>query len=43
MRFLAAAEQSGAQQFARGSLPAGAYLVKVQVGEQLTSQKVVVQ
>jgi hypothetical protein len=43
VRSLAAAEQSGPQQFALGSLPAGAYLVKLQVGEQLTSQKVVVQ
>ncbi|MDO7846108.1 T9SS type A sorting domain-containing protein [Hymenobacter sp. M29] len=43
VRSLAGAEQSGPQQFALGSLPAGAYLVKLQVGEQLTSQKVVVQ
>ncbi|MBF9141149.1 T9SS type A sorting domain-containing protein [Hymenobacter properus] len=43
VRSLASAEQSGPQQFALGSLPAGAYLVKLQVGEQLTSQKVVVQ
>jgi hypothetical protein len=28
---------------ALGSLPAGTYLVQLQVGEQLTSQKVVVQ
>lgn len=43
VRSLAAAEQSGAQQFPLGSLPAGAYLVKLQVGDQLTSRKVVVQ
>ena len=43
VRTLAATEQSGAQQFPLGSLPAGSYLVKLQVGEQLTSRKVVVQ
>jgi hypothetical protein len=43
VRALASTEQAGSQQFALGSLPAGAYLVKLQIGNQLTSQKVVVQ
>ncbi|HEX8505615.1 MAG TPA: T9SS type A sorting domain-containing protein, partial [Hymenobacter sp.] len=43
VRSLASAEQAGTQEFALGSLPAGAYLVKLQVGKQLTSRKVVVQ
>lgn len=43
VRALASAEQAGSQQFALGSLPAGAYLVKLQIGDQLTSRKVVVQ
>ncbi|GAB2864918.1 hypothetical protein GCM10027044_27300 [Hymenobacter ruber] len=43
VRSLASAEQAGSQQFALGSLPAGAYLVKLQIGDQLTSRKVVVQ
>ena len=43
VRSLASAEQAGNQQFALGSLPAGAYLVKLQIGNQLTSRKIVVQ
>ena len=43
VRALAEAEQAGNQQFALGSLPAGAYLVRLQIGDQLTSRKVVVQ
>ncbi|MBH8567574.1 T9SS type A sorting domain-containing protein [Microvirga sp. STS02] len=43
VRALASAEQAGPQQLALGALPAGAYLVKLQIGDQLTSQKVVVQ
>ncbi len=43
VRTLATVEQSGPQQFPLGSLPAGAYLVKLRVGDQLTSRKVVVQ
>ncbi|GAC1369634.1 MAG: hypothetical protein NVS3B25_04120 [Hymenobacter sp.] len=43
VRTLPSTEQSGAQQFPLGGLPAGAYLVKLQVGDQLTSRKVVVQ
>jgi hypothetical protein len=43
VRSLANTEQTGNQQFALGSLPAGAYLVKLQIGDQLTSRKVVVQ
>lgn len=34
---------TGHQQFDIGTLPAGAYLVKLQIGNQLTSRKVVVQ
>ncbi|MDB5271336.1 MAG: Por secretion system C-terminal sorting protein [Hymenobacter sp.] len=40
---LAGPELAGRQQVALGSLPAGAYLVKLQIGDQLTSRKVVVQ
>lgn len=43
VRALANTEQAGRQQFALGNLPAGAYLVKLQIGDQLTSRKVVVQ
>ncbi|HEX8327233.1 MAG TPA: T9SS type A sorting domain-containing protein [Hymenobacter sp.] len=43
VRSLAKAEQAGTQEIALGSLPAGAYLVKLRVGDQLTSRKVVVQ
>jgi hypothetical protein len=43
VRALAATEQAGKQQFALGSLPAGSYLVKLQIGDQITSRKVVVQ
>jgi hypothetical protein len=35
--------QSGRQQLALGQLAAGAYLVKLQIGEQLTSRKLVVE
>ncbi|MDB5271335.1 MAG: hypothetical protein JWP58_4375, partial [Hymenobacter sp.] len=43
VRALAGPEQAGRQQVALGSLPAGAYLVQLQIGDQLTSRKVVVQ
>ncbi|MGY3089404.1 hypothetical protein ACVWYF_002452 [Hymenobacter sp. UYAg731] len=43
VRALASTEQAGSQQIALGSLPAGAYLVQLQIGGQLTSRKVVVQ
>ncbi|GAB3857537.1 hypothetical protein GCM10028822_31390 [Hymenobacter terrigena] len=43
VRAWASAEQAGTQQLALGSLPAGAYLLKLQIGDQLTSRKVIVQ
>ncbi|MCR5889560.1 T9SS type A sorting domain-containing protein [Hymenobacter sp. J193] len=42
MRTLAAAKQSGTQSVALTDLKAGTYLVKLRVGDQLTSQKVVI-
>jgi hypothetical protein len=43
VRSLASAQQVGKQAFALGSLPAGAYLVKLQIGSEVTSRKIVVQ
>jgi len=43
VRTLANAPQSGRQQFPLHNLPAGAYLVQLQIGDQLTSRKLVVQ
>lgn len=43
MRNVISARQVGRQQLPLGGLPAGAYLVKLQVGEQVTSRKLVVQ
>ena len=43
VRTLANTPQAGRQQLALGYLPAGAYLVKLQIGDQLTSRKVVVE
>lgn len=43
VRALASTEQTGNQQFVLGSLPAGAYLMKLRIGDQLTGRKVVVQ
>ncbi|MDB5235982.1 MAG: Por secretion system C-terminal sorting protein [Hymenobacter sp.] len=43
VRSMASGLQAGRQQFVLGSLPAGTYLVKLQVGDQLTSRQVVVQ
>ena len=42
VRTLSGGRQTGRQQLALGRLPAGAYLVKLQIGDQLTSRKVVV-
>jgi len=39
VRSLANTAQAGRQQFALGSLPAGSYLVKLQIGDQVTSRK----
>jgi hypothetical protein len=43
VRSVANEVQTGSQQFQLGHLAAGAYLVKLQVGDQLTSRKVVVE
>ena len=43
VRAVANAVQSGSQQFPLGRLAAGAYLVKLQIGDQLTSRKIVVE
>ena len=43
VRTLSGGLQAGRQQLALGSLPAGAYLVKLQIGDQLASRKVVVE
>ena len=43
VRTLSGGLQAGHQQLALGRLPAGAYLVKLQIGDQLTSRKVVVE
>lgn len=43
VRSIANEVQTGSQQFPLGRLSAGAYLVKLQIGSQLTSRKVVVQ
>ncbi|MBC6698056.1 T9SS type A sorting domain-containing protein [Hymenobacter puniceus] len=43
VRSVANEVQAGNQQFPLGKLAAGAYLVKLQIGDQLTSRKVVVQ
>jgi hypothetical protein len=43
VRPVASAVQSGRQQVALGQLPAGAYLVQLRVGSQLTSRKIVIE
>ena len=43
VRTLSGGLQAGRQQLALSRLPAGAYLVKLQIGDQLTSRKVVVE
>ena len=43
VRSVANEVQAGSQQFSLGRLSAGAYLVKLQIGDQLTSRKVVVE
>ncbi len=43
VRALTSAQQAGRQQFPLGHLPAGAYLVKLKIGDQLTSRKMVVE
>lgn len=43
VRTLAGGLQTGRQQLPLGRLPAGAYLVKLQVGDQLTSRKLLVE
>ncbi|SFQ51574.1 T9SS type A sorting domain-containing protein [Hymenobacter arizonensis] len=43
VRSLASAPQAGNQEFALGSLPAGTYLVKLQIGDQVTSKMVVME
>ena len=42
VRSVANEMQAGAQQFPLGRLAAGSYLVKLQIGEQTTSRKIVV-
>lgn len=43
VRALASTPEAGERHFALGILPAGAYFVKLQIGTQATSQKIVVQ
>ncbi len=43
VRSLASSQQAGNQEFALGSLPAGTYLVKLQIGDQVTSKMVVME
>ncbi len=43
VRTLFSAKQGGSQQLPLGSLPAGAYFVKLQIGDQATSRKLVVE
>ncbi|WP_082455420.1 T9SS type A sorting domain-containing protein [Hymenobacter sp. AT01-02] len=43
VRSLAAGKQAGAQLYSFDNLAAGAYFVKLRVGTQFTSQKVVVE
>jgi hypothetical protein len=42
VRSVANATQSGSQQYSLGDLAAGSYLVKLKIGDQMTSRKVVV-